>query len=61
MKIITEFIRIFFFDLILKQRKWIISRSEKKIKKLEQELCIEKIYYDWLLVNTTKILNKGEC
>jgi hypothetical protein len=61
MNIIIEIVHIFFLDLALRQRKWLIKKSEKKIQKLKDNLRIEILYREMLLkdtLNLCKEINK---
>lgn len=58
-EVIRELIEITFFSLIIKQRKWLINRSEKKIAKYKSKLSIEEKVYVSLIEDTRELLRKG--
>lgn len=56
---IIEIIKLYLYELILKQRLSIINRSEKKIMKLESKLQFQKYYLQKIKEETKELLNKG--
>jgi len=55
MNTIIKIIEVFFNDLALKQRKWLIKRCENRIKKLELKLLVERKYRELLLKDALKL------
>lgn len=48
-----------FYTLILKQRRYLLNKSKKKVEKYEGKLKSESIYYDWLKRDTKNLILNG--
>lgn len=49
----------FFYNLILKQRFWLIEKSKKKIEKLSFKLSVQQHFYNSMVKETEELINKG--
>ena len=54
-----SFLERLLYHLILKQRLWIINKTEKKIKKYKLKVKIYELYLDDIKDNTRDLLDRG--
>jgi hypothetical protein len=54
-----SFLERVLYHLILKQRLWIINKTEKKIKKYKLKVKIYELYLDDIKDNTRDLLDRG--
>lgn len=55
----VDFIERVIYFLILKQRENIINRSEKRIKKYEVKLVVERRFHKSMIDDLEELLEKG--
>ena len=56
---LAKFIEMWFYGKILKQRHRIMEKSERKIKKYEHKLLVEKIFLEEIRKETLEMIEKG--
>lgn len=56
---LAKFVEMWFYVKILKQRHRIMERSERKIKKYEDKLLVEKIFLEKIRKETLEMIEKG--
>ena len=54
-----SFLERVLYHLILKQRLWIINKTEKKIKKYKRKVKIYELYLDDIKDDTRDLLDRG--
>lgn len=56
--ILVKIVEIWFYNRILKQRQRIMERSERKIKKYEDKLIVEKLFLEKIREETLEMIEK---